>query len=222
MKTHLNVTLIATLALLQPLSAQVSETLPSVPRADGTGPSIPSMANPGDARGSVPSQATQGQPQTPLDRALNPDRAPAPVRLPTPRVVPGDVPGQGPTTSAAGEPDINTSLDTTAMAQQIRVARINDRPVLLDALEERIAMGEDELDQVRQTAFHLQGDARRAYRASLKELRNARRALNERLSLARSAREEDWETVRNELSVAYQTYWVAMTRVSAFATTATP
>ena len=221
MKTNLQVCVLTLVAvLLPPLAAQVSETLPSVPRADGTGPSIPSMANPGDARGSAATKATE--PQTPLDRALNPDRPPAPVRLPTPRVIRGETAGDQPTTSVAGEPDVNTSLDTTAMAQQIRVATINDRPILLDALQERIEMSEDELDQVKQTAFTLQGTERRAYRAAMKDLRRARRQLDDRMSAAKSARAEEWPTLKEELSASYQAYWVAMTRVSAFVTRTMP
>ena len=199
------------------LRAQVADTLPSVPRADGTGSSVPSMSNPGDAPGSAPSQATAEAER--LERDLKKAAAtPRPARLPSPRVPGGDE--MGPTESSAGEPDINTSLDTTRMSQQIRVATIHDRPILLDALEERVAMGDDELVQVKQTAFRLAGEQRRAYRAALKDLRNARRALDERLDLARAAKPAAWEAVRGELSVAYQAYWVAMTRVSAFATAA--
>jgi hypothetical protein len=216
MNTRVTLVLITSLLVVASnASAQVAETLPSVPRADGTGPSTPSLANPGDARGSQQTQAVEDAvSQKKLDEAARPRR------LPMPRALRGDVEGQGPTESAAGEPDINTSLDTTAMAQQIRAATINDRPILIDALLERLAAGDQELVEVKRAAARLTWSDRRAYKAALKELRDRRRQLDDRMAEARRAKPENWIAVRDALSLDYQAYWVAMTRVAGFAAVA--
>jgi hypothetical protein len=64
MKPKANLVLLTgLLAILPPLFSQSAETLPSVPRADGTGPSTPSMTSTGDARGSTQTKAATPIPQ---------------------------------------------------------------------------------------------------------------------------------------------------------------
>ena len=213
-KMKANLLIAGLMASALSLSGQSSETLPSVPRADGTGSSIPSMSSSGDARGSAPTVAAEAAKEITAPEKATPERRPA---LPSQRRLPGERIEDGRTTSAAGEPDVNSRLDTTEMSQQIRAASIEDRTVLLEVLAQRIAGGDEELLEAKRSGARLNGDARKAYRAAMKELRLRRGRLEDRLSEVKTAKPETWPTVRDALAIDYMAFWVAQTRVSSLA-----
>jgi len=202
MNSKANLVLIAgLLAFAAPVIAQVSETLPSPARADKTGPSIPSMANPGDARGSVPTQAAQSA---------------KPIPAPRPVVQTSEPAAQSPTggTSAVGPlPAGAENLNTTALGDQIRAASFQDRERLFEALARRLSAIDADVDEVRRTAPTLTGPARSSFNLANKEFKAKKRQFEYVLSEARKAKPDMWEAVRNALAREYETYSVAVTRI---------
>lgn len=189
-------------------------TMPTVPRGDGTGSALPSM-NPatGDARGSTnaraagdaPGSARAGAAARPTtDRSREAARA----RVGTIDENPADRPTAQVDTGAA-------VMNTTAFSHEIRILRYNAREELLAQLEARLSGNERELNEVRQSAPRLTGDARTAYRQALQDLKAKREALHHAIKAARKASPETWETARTALASGYEAYSIALTRLEA-------
>lgn len=206
MNSKANLVLISgLLAFAAVASAQVSETLPSPARADKTGPAIPSMANPGDARGSVPAQAAQSAKPIPAPRPALPAAASGNAGSPN---------AARTSSSAAGvlPPDAE-NLNTTALGEQIRAAAYADRDKLFEALGRRLAAIDLDVDEVRRTAPTLTGEARSRFNLANKEFKAKKRQFEYVLGEARKAKPDMWEAVRNALANEYETYSVAVTRI---------
>lgn len=190
-----------------PAAAQVSETLPSTPRADKTGSSVPSMSNPGDARGSAPTQAVQSAKSIPAPRSdvKQTDSASTP---------PAPAAGSEDRARAAATSGVATEdMNTTELGDQIRTATFSDREKLFEALARRLAAIDADVDEVRRTAPSLTGEARKTFNLANKEFRAKKRQFDHVFGIARRAKPGEWEQVRNVLAREYETYSVAVTRI---------
>lgn len=218
--------------------AQVTNnpTLPSVPRADGSGPDIPSMSPAvGDAAPPTKSEAGEksGASTAPSPADLNAaaramekpaavkSSVPPPLLARPPRRPP--VPALGrtsveprPTESAAGPVNpITTGLNSTALTREMRDLPYEKRLPFLDDLQTRVANSERDFEEVERSSFALKGEARATYRRAFKDLKNMRKALWSTLDEARKASPEKWDNARMELALAYEAYSVALTRAEA-------
>lgn len=236
-----NLVLVLGLAALVASASGQSETknptLPSVPRADGAGPSISSMSPAvGDA-----STATSGATVVPRDSKTT---APAPADLDAaakaaerdaakplpeqPEHLPLAVSPRTPVPAArrSVEPNLTksvtgpvnpvaTGLNSTDLAKQIRSLPYESRDAFLNDLETRVENSERDFDEVEHSSFALKGDARATFRRAMKDVKTTRKTLWTTLKDARVAPAQAWPSVRNQLATAYEGYAITLTRAEA-------
>gem|GEM_PF-6861707 len=246
MKPKANLVLVlSVLALVLPARGQVpgNPPVPSVPRADGSGPAAPSMSSavgdiptpppsvpkttPAPRPGTTPAQSTAE-----LDAAARAAERPAPsaaaARANGSTAAPGAKTGPtlpankgwalegSPTVSVTGPASpVSEVLDTTTLTQQIRALTFANRTDFLTSLEKRVEGTDRDLNEMRQTSRQLQGDARAAYLAADDEMKAKHKALKRSLKEARLVTPENWAKVRDTLAADYEAYSVALVRVEA-------
>ena len=238
MSLKANLVLFAGLSgLLVPLGAQVSNnpTLPSVPRADGTGPDIPSMSQAvGDAAPPAQSGPKPGAKKNDQNRSaadpLRSDKPSANATAPSPavstgRLAPPNTPAPqlpGGTRTTEGEPTVSSAgpagpapvvLDTSSVAQQIRELAFDKRSAFLDGLDARLADTEQVLTQLRQVSRGLTGEARTAYAAADDIARDKEKAFKRSLKEAHKATVDNWAKIRGQLAADCEAYEVALARM---------
>ena len=244
MKPKANLVLVLSLAaLVFPAFGQVasSPTVPSVPRAEGAGPSPPSMSSavgdivtpePAHPKASVhpgdsPPTAVELNTAAKVTERSGPGTAVTPVNPPQAAAPAGKI---GPTLPAnkgwalEGSPTVSATgpaspasevSDTTMLARQIRELPLTSRADFLTGLETRIEGTERDLNQVRQTSRQLKGDSRAAYLAADEDVKVKHKALKRSLKESRIATPDAWAKSRATLATDYEAYSIALVQVEA-------
>ncbi|PTY07561.1 hypothetical protein DB347_04820 [Opitutaceae bacterium EW11] len=212
--------LFASLSLGSWLAGQTTSdpTLPTVPRGDGTGAAAPSL-NPavGPATGSANARAA-GE-NAPLKPDLRNSRPTTDRSIEAARSRVGTI-DENPADRPTAQVDTGAAvMNTTAFSHELRILRYNSRGELLSKLEARVNDNERDLDELRQTAPRLTGDARTTFRQAMQDLKVKREALLKALKSARKATAETWEANRTALANDYEAYSIALTRLEMLAPT---
>lgn len=218
--------------------------VPTVPRSDGSGPEVPSMSSAiGDIPTPPPGATVKPSPRSaapPATNAADLDAAARAAERPGPTTPPALAPAPASSSTSTAKPrptlpankgwglegsptvsvtgpasPVSEVLDTTTLTQQIRGLSLASRGDFLTSLEKRIEGTDRDLNEVRQTSRHLQGNARAAYLAADDEMKGKHRALKKSLKEARAASPENWVKVRDTLATDYEAYSVALVQMEA-------